>query len=203
MAELKQARVDTKPSEDAPVPFVTGPSWHARGVGEPEITTPIGAPGKATKTLDDAIFASAEILHDRGPGRRKVILVITDGANGLNFNHHTYEDVLQALLRDNISVYSVAIGNSTIKHRFNRLIRYADDSGGDIYYASRSGAMERFYSQITEQARHEYTLAYVPAGNERNVGYHKIEVRTTRPGVSIKTRQGYYSGSASSTTKPQ
>jgi hypothetical protein len=52
--------------------------------------------------------------------------------------------------------------------------------------------MERLYSQITEEARHEYTLAYVPHGNDRNAKYHKIEVRTTREGVTIKTRQGYY-----------
>lgn len=202
LADLQQARVDTKPSEDAPTPFVTGPSWHVAGVGEPKDIPPTHAGGKATKTLDDAIFASAEILHGRGTDRRKVILVITDGANGLNFNHHAYEDVLQALLRDNISVYSVAIGKPAIKHRFNRLIRYADDSGGDIYYAARSGAMERFYSQITEQARHEYTLAFVPAGNAPSVAYHKIEVRTTRPGVSLKTREGYYGGPAALTGKP-
>jgi len=39
---------------------------------------------------------------------------------------------------------------------------YANDSGGDIYYASGSDRMEKLHSRITEQARHEYTLAYAP-----------------------------------------
>ncbi|HMI53596.1 MAG TPA: VWA domain-containing protein [Candidatus Saccharimonadales bacterium] len=202
MAELKRARIDTRPSEAGPVPFVTGPSWHTRGVGEPTVAAPTHAGGKATKTLDDAIFASAEILHDRGTGRRKVILVITDGANGEKFNHHSYDDVRQALLRDNISVYSVAIGNSLLKSKYARLTRYADDSGGDVYFASRSRTMERFYSQITEQARHEYTLAYVPAGNDRRSSYHKIEVLVDRPGLTVRTRQGYYTGPPTPAVKP-
>ena len=202
MAELKQARIDTKPSEDRPVPFVDGPSAHVRGVGEPAVAAPTNAGGKATKTLDDAIFASAEILHDRGAGRRKIILVISDGANGEKFNHHSYEDVRQALLRDNISVYSVAVGNA-LKFRYARLVRYADDSGGDVYFAAKSRAMERFYSQITEQARHEYTLAYVPSRNDQDSSYHRIEVVVDRPGVAVRTRQGYYSGPLSpQTTAP-
>src|SRR5206468_4076656 len=100
---------------------------------------------------------------------------------------------LEVLLQDNISVYSLAVGHS-LKRKFSRLVNYANDSGGDIYYAVQSAAMERLYSRITEEARHEYTLAYVPQGNNRSGSYHKVEVRTTREGVTIKTRQGYYTG---------
>jgi hypothetical protein len=87
----------------------------------------------------------------------------------------------------------LAVGHSR-KRRFSRLVNYSSDSGGDIYYAVQSAAMEKLYSRITEEARHEYTLAYVPRGNNHNVNYHKVEVRTTREGVTIKTRQGYYTG---------
>ena len=82
----------------------------------------------------------------------------------------------------------------SLKRKFSRLVNYANDSGGDIYYAVQSAAMERLYSRITEQARHEYTLAYVPHVNNRNASYHKVEVHTTREGVTIRTRQGYYTG---------
>jgi hypothetical protein len=86
----------------------------------------------------------------------------------------------------------LAVGHS-LKRKFSRLVNYANDTGGDIYYAAQSAAMERLYSQITEEARHEYTLAYVPRGNNRNAGYHKVEVLTSRQGVTVKTRVGYYS----------
>ncbi len=193
-AELKQAQNYSAASTAGPVPFVTAPSDHPRGVGEPLPAAP-GNPGhRPTKALDDAVHSAAELLHDRGTARRKMILVVSDGENGAQFNHNTYADALEALLRDNISVYSLAVGSSLSKHKFSRLINYADDSGGDIYYASTSAAMEKLYSQITEEARHEYTLAYVPRGTHPTSNYHKVQVRVTRPGVSVKTRQGYYTG---------
>src|SRR5437879_13134089 len=79
----------------------------------------------------------------------------------------------------------------SLKRKFSRLVNYSNDSGGDIYYAVQSAAMEKLYSRISEEARHEYTLAYVPRGNNRSANYHRVEVRTTREGVTIKTRQGY------------
>jgi VWFA-related protein len=122
--------------------------------------------------------------------------------NGPQFNRFNYQDSLQALLHDNISVYSLAVGNSVIKHKFSRLINYSNDSGGDIYYASTSAGIEKLYSQITEEARHEYTLAYVPRGTTSTSTYHKVEVQVSRPGVTVKTRQGYYAGPAAPPAPP-
>ena len=50
---------------------------------------------------------------DRGRSRRKVILLVSDGINGPSFNHHTYEDALNVLLSNNISVYGVALGRNS------------------------------------------------------------------------------------------
>jgi len=194
LADLKKAQDASGPSTAGPVPFVDGPSSHAPGVGEPLSLPPTNAGSRPTIALDDAIHSAAGLLHDRGTSRRKVILLISDGVNGPQFNRYSYADSLDALLHDNISVYSLAVGGGLSTRKFSRLINYARDSGGDIYYASRSPAMERLYSQITEQARHEYTLAYVPRGNNRNSAYHRVEVRTTRGAVTIKTRRGYYTG---------
>jgi len=191
-ADLKNVENHSGPSTAGPVPYVTSPSAHPQGVGEPAMNVPIKSGSRPTKALDDAIHSAAGLLHDRGLARRKIILIVSDGVNGPQFNHFTYQDSLEALLHDNISVYSLAVGSSLTKHKFSRLTNYSNDSGGDIYYASTSATIERLYSQITEQARHEYTLAYVPRGTPRESPYHKVEVRVARPAVTVKTRQGYY-----------
>ena len=193
-ADLKDAQDHSAPSTAGPVPFVTSPSDHPRGVGEPSVAVHTNPGARPTKALDDAVHSAAELLHDRGTARRKIILVISDGVNGPQFNHYTYGDSLEALLHDNISVYSLAVGSNLSKHKFARLLDYANDTGGDIYYAATRNAIERLYSQITEEARHEYTLAYVPRGTQHNSTYHKVEVRVAREAVTIKTRQGYYAG---------
>jgi Ca-activated chloride channel homolog len=198
---LKDAQDHSAPSTAGPVPFVTPPSTHGAGVGEPTPKAPVNPGGRPNKALDDAVHYAAELLHDRGIARRKMILVISDGSNAPQLNHYTYSDALKALLRDNISVYSLAIGKTLSKQKFSRLLQYADDTGGDIYYADKSNSMERLYSQITEEARHEYTLAYVPRGTNRNSTYHAVAVRISRAAVTIKTRHGYFTAASADTTQ--
>src|SRR5271165_1133945 len=149
--------------------------------------------GQTTKALDDAVYAAAEILKDRPRERRKVILLISDGQNGAKFNNHSYDETLAALLRANITVYSIATSNGYFERKFSRLVNYAHNTGGDIYYGARSNAFEEFYSRVTEQARNQYTLAFSPKG-ERKVDYHTLEVRVRREGLTIRTREGYYGG---------
>jgi len=196
LAQLTSAQDASGPSTAGPVPFVTGPSWHAPGVGEPSPAAPTNLGSAPTKALDDAIFSAAQLLHDRGRTRRKAILLISDGINGERFNHHTYQETLQTLIRDNISVYSLAVGSTSARRKFSRLINYANESGGETFYVAKTSAMEKLYSRITEQARHDYTLAYVPRGNDRNSTYHVIRVTTTRESLHVKTRLGYYTPSA-------
>ena len=50
----------------------------------------------------------------------------------------------------------------------------------------KSRNMEQFYAHITEQARHEYTLAYVPAGTELDSNYHRIELQVSGNGLTAQ-----------------
>ena len=197
LSDLRKAQKASEPSRAGPVPFVTPPSTHTATNGEPSIAAPTNLGSAPTKALDDAVYAAAHLLRDRGRNRRKVILLVSDGINGPSFNHHTYEDSLNALLSDNISVYGVAVGRNSFQSKFTLMRNYATDSGGDIYYATRSDQMETLYSRITEQARHEYILAYVPKGHRSNSNYHVVRVETTHDGLSVETRRGYYTPNAS------
>jgi Ca-activated chloride channel homolog len=194
--ELQDAQSHSGPSTSGPVPFVTPPGSHPLGVGEPSQAAPTKLGHAPTKALDDAVHSAALLLYDRGNDRRKLVLLISDGENGKPFNKHSYEDSLGELLRSNISVFSLAVGSNEYRKRFSRLLNYANDSGGDIYYAVASRSMERLYARITEEARHEYTLAYVPTGNSKRSAYHAVEVHVTRPGLTVKTRRGYTSSPA-------
>jgi Ca-activated chloride channel family protein len=191
-ADLVRIQARSERTRSKSQPAASTASDRALGVGEAPMKVPIKSGARPTKALDDAVHSAAELLHDRGLARRKMILVVSDGVNGAQFNRFTYQDSLQALLHDNISVYSLAVGNTLIKSKFQRLTSYSNDSGGDIYYASNSDRIEKLYAQMTEEARHEYTLAYVPRAIHSADPYHKVEVRVTRPDVTVKTRQGYY-----------
>ena len=198
LVELKRTRLDDSPSVAGPgAPINNGPSinGHSAISDAPNISgAMINIKGQPTKALDDAVYAAAQLLRERGRDRRKMILLISDGVNGKKSNTNDYSTVLKELLRSNIAVYAVGVGNATFNRPIERLSKYAHDTGGDVYYGMKSRAMEELYSRVTEEARNQYTLAYAPAGTDRGTEYHEIEVRVKREGLTILAREGYYSG---------
>jgi len=201
VTELKRVRLDRESDVVGPDPggpFGAGATINGQNIsGGPPIppSTKI-IKGQTTKALDDAMYEAAQLLIDRGRDRRKMIFLISDGQNAKN-NKYPYDTVVKELLRYNISVYSLAIGNKFFEGKFTRLHAYAHDTGGDIYYAERRNSLEELYSRVTEQARNQYTLAYAPQGNDRTKDYHAVEVRVRRPGLNIITREGYFSAQVS------
>jgi VWFA-related protein len=150
---------------------------------------------QSTKALDDAVFDAAELLKDRPRNRRKIIFIVSDGVNGgRNYNTNTYDSTVKELLGHSISVFGVGIGSANFNGKFERLSQYAHATGGDVYYAFKTESMEELYSRITEEARNQYTLAYVPHDTNRSKDYHDIEVRVKRQGLTILTKNKYYTG---------
>lgn len=200
LTELKRTRIDESPSQPSSLGAPGGP------FGGPSVNggqSPTGGPAisgstvvigeHSTKAIDDGVYGAAQLLADRGRDRRKIIVLISDGVNS-KFNTNTYENTVRELLRHGISVYSIGVGNAMFNRKFTRLQSYANDTGGDIFYAGKRGSLEKLYSRVTEQARNTYTLAYVPRGNNRSKEYHTVEVRVRRPDLTIRTREGYFSG---------
>jgi VWFA-related protein len=147
---------------------------------------------KASKDIDDAVYEAGEMLQQRPRERRKIIVLISDGNNSKN-NTHSFNDTVKLLLTSGISVYSVGIGNANFDRGLTVLSKYAHATGGDVFYGLKRETIENLYSALTEQARNQYTLAYVPRGTDRALEYHTIEVRVQRPQLSLVTREGYYS----------
>jgi VWFA-related protein len=198
LTELKRTHLDAEPSAGPSSPaIVNGPSINGHSaIGDaPNIAGGLAnIKGQPTKALDDAVYAAAQLLKDRDRERRKIIFLISDGVNAPKFNTHDYDTTRQDLLRYNIAVYGVGVGSAFFNRRFERLAKYAHDTGGDVYYGLKSRAMEELYARATEEARNQYTLAYAPSGTDRGAEYHSIEVRVRREGLTILTREGYYRG---------
>jgi Ca-activated chloride channel family protein len=199
LTELQRTKLDSEPSVSPPggaianAPSING---HSAIGDQPNIasaTMNIGS--QTTKALDDAVFGAAQLLHDRVRTRRKLILLISDGANGgKKTNKMNYDSVVKTLQHDNIAVYSVAVASAFLERKFSRLVDYAHASGGEVYFAAKRETLEELYSRISEEARNQYTIAYVPRGTDRSADVHSVEVRVKREGLTIKTRDRYYAG---------
>lgn len=152
---------------------------------------------RETDALNDAIYSAASMLKNRGRDRRKIIFLISDGTN-TSHNVHTFDETLHYLLSNDVSVYSISvtrslpIGRSLLQRGLSDLAKYATDTGGDTFYASKQRDLERLYSEVTEEARYQYTLTFSPQGVNPAKDYHSIDVRVERPDLSVEARQGYY-----------
>ena len=189
---LKRIQVDSKYPGQGSGPMTAGPkinqiSPEAKVPSRPETSRA----ARGIKHIDDAIYAAALLLRDRGRERRKIIFLVSDGANSPN-NERNFDETLKLLLTADISVYAVGVGQAVLNRGLNPLSRYARLTGGDVFYASSRAELESIFSRVTEQARNQYTLAYAPRGTDRNREFHSIEVKVRRGDLSIRARDGYY-----------
>jgi len=190
MTELKSL---VSGSESLPDPVSSAPNPSAGD--QPIPGAPAGpqqsSGSKTTKHLDDAIHAAAEALRERGRERRKVIILVSDGQDAKN-NTYSYDQTLAFLLSADVSVYAIGTDAALLRRGASPLSRYARATGGDTYFVRNEAALSRAYSQVAEEARHQYTLAYAPLGTDHTKNYHSIEVRVRRPGLEVLSRDGYY-----------
>jgi VWFA-related protein len=189
MAALRSAQSAAQPSRPyIPSPLITDP---VSTTGPPSISAPTYAGSRPSKALDDALYSSAQLLQRRPSDRRRIILLLTDGVSEPKLNHHSHEAVRDLLLQDSISVYALVSGSGKSKRKFFNLTDYSLKTGGGVFGASSTYTMELTLTRMTEQARHDYTLAYAPSGNNRSKNFHSLRV-TAGPGYEAATRSGYY-----------
>jgi len=88
-----------------------------------------------------------------------------------------------------------------IRERQDDLKLLADITGGRTVISTN--APEALLPAVFAESQSYYLLAFAPADRAPNGKYHKIEVKVNRPGVSVRTRSGYYAGETRAAgTKP-
>lgn len=67
----------------------------------------------------------------------------------------------------------------------------AEETGG--FAAVNSNELTTVFERIVRDNSGYYVLAYYPPSDKRDGKFHKIEVRVTRPGLTVRARRGYVS----------
>ena len=129
-------------------------------------------PPREVHTLNDAILRAATALNKAEPGRRRVVYVISNGAE--YGSEAKTKDVIQYLQRNNIEVDATLVGDSSLPvvgfldkfhlplmARDNILPAYTSATGGNIDAEFRTQAIEKSFARITEEVRGRYVLGYV------------------------------------------
>jgi VWFA-related protein len=167
--------------------------------------------------LNDAIYMAAQKLAHpplpKGPETevRRVVVVISDGQD--NLSDRALTDAIDASIKSEAAVFSVstntdwlAVDDQTKPSKYHLeagdkvLEQFADQTGGHAFFPYRLDDLAQSFLDIGTELRSQYFIAYAPS-NPPPVGtYRPIEVQTTRKGLIVSTRKGYY-GSAAPATK--
>ncbi len=152
-------------------------------------------PPKTLNThIHDAIFAAAQELRRRDRSRRASIILISNGQNAPG-NRHSFDETLESLQHRDISVFGIAQGASLLYRKLNLLSKYANPTGGAIFYPVKDSGFSDTYRRITQMARNQYVLGYVPSQKVESIAFRRIDVRLRNKSIKfnkIRTRQGYY-----------
>jgi VWFA-related protein len=143
--------------------------------------------------LDNAIMTAASDLQRRGANRRKVVFVICNGVTSIP-DRKTYPQTKQYLLQNGIVVYGIGQGNSSLFRKVDPLKKYTEPTGGEVFYPFRHRAFSETYQKISETARNQYVLGYMPHNEVEEITYRSIIVKVTKKEFAgtVRSRKGYY-----------
>ena len=152
--------------------------------------------------LHDALDKGASDLASHGEGRRAVV-VITDGIDTASVQ--APDSVIARSRALDVPIYTVSVisplddpssdqyvgrdQSGAATKGSTVLARYADLSGGAAFRVSDFRGLKDAAARIALELKHQYRLGYdPPEGPSR---FRRVEVRTTRRGVVVRTRSGY------------
>lgn len=145
--------------------------------------------------LYDCLVSAARDLAAR-PEKRRAILLLSDGAD--TASRASLEDALREALAASVTIYAVDLMDEASASpaevlRARSALRALSEQTGGRYIRDPGGAqMDATFRAIVQELGHQYTLGYYPPLERRDGRWHRIEVRVARPGVTVRTRRGYY-----------
>jgi VWFA-related protein len=129
-------------------------------------------------------------------GRRRVIVLVTDGAE--KGSSADFETARSAALRADALLYTILV--RVVKNESGRytagehaLETIADSTGGATYFPTTAGELGEMFDRIDRELRTQYRLAYYPNPRAPEGTYRTIEVRVTCD-CKVRSRKAYYSG---------
>jgi VWFA-related protein len=172
--------------------------------------------GGGTSLYDSVLLASDELM--RKQSGRKALIMLSDGVD--NGSRISLASSIESAQRADTLVYSILFadpqgygggfggGRPGMGRRGGGrrrpptparrpdgkkiLERLALETGGGFFEVSKKHPIEKIYTQLEEELRNQYSLAYTSDQAAAGPGFRKISVVTARKGLTVQTRSGYY-----------
>jgi Ca-activated chloride channel family protein len=130
--------------------------------------------------------------------RRQAIVVLSDGEDTSSLL--PFEEVLDLAKRSETAIYAIGLrageGPSSITKGFKEaefvLRQFAQETGGRAFFPNQATDLNAVYGQIADELSSQYTVGYTSRNQKRDGSWRRIVVRTIRPNLTARTKQGYF-----------
>jgi VWFA-related protein len=152
-----------------------------------------GMRAKGMTRLNDAIVDAAKVLAEREE-KRKAIVILSDGLDTMS--KASPDKALESALAIGATIFTVDM-SATEGRAFNNqqsaavLRSFAEKSGGRFVATPGGQALRDAFAGIADELGHQYTVAYRPLNRAHDGKWRKLEVKTAREDLILRTRKAY------------
>ncbi len=144
----------------------------------------------------DAVFYGVSEKLASIHQRRKVLVVFSDGEE--NSSEHDLLDAIEAAQNADVLIYAIRYtelkhGKMDARDRYGmRALDHLTTQTGGKSFDYHATNLKQTFAEIAGDLRFLYELAYQSTNPTRDGTYRKVVIQTTRPGLSVRARTGYY-----------
>lgn len=165
--------------------------------------------------LYDGIYEASNFLLNKAPlpkgpdpEVRRVLVVISDGDD--NDSDHTQNAAVDMAQRAGEIIYTISssaqwvdmtedvkptkgLDRKYAKTEGDHVLEdMAEQTGGRAFFPYYVDDLGQAFIDIKDELRHQYALAYTPAGRTADGKFHKIRVEVDQKHLKVRARKGYY-----------
>jgi len=127
--------------------------------------------------------------------RRQALVVFSDGEDTSSLV--SFDEVLDLAKRSETAIYTIALRGADTQTKGFREAEFvmrtlAQETGGRPFFPAKVDDLNGVYAQIADELASQYTLGYASKNVRRDGSYRRIVVQVARPGVTPRSKRGYY-----------
>ncbi|HYB93782.1 MAG TPA: VWA domain-containing protein [Vicinamibacterales bacterium] len=128
-----------------------------------------------------------------GQDGRTVLVMYTDG--GDTRSALSFSETLNLLKASNVTVYAIGLlehaGSARLQLQMT-LRQIAEVTGGQAFFPSGMDDIDGAYDKVLAEITSQYHLGYQSTATSTNGAWRKVEIKVKRPGIRVRSRQGYF-----------
>ena len=146
----------------------------------------------------DAMWMTIEDLLAKTPeGTRRAIVLLSDGDD--TSSTIKKQDVIEYAVKSDVVIYSIGIRDAGFpegKLDSGALRKVSDGTGGRAFFPAQSSELHASFSQIDQELRSQYLIAYSPTNKNRDGSYRRVRIEIINPELrkdkpQLLYRRGY------------